>query len=49
MRAQVRQSLYGSWKRFKGQKQRWYLAHFYGDDSEINLLTEHKEFKAWKW
>ncbi|KAG1681099.1 hypothetical protein FOA52_015539 [Chlamydomonas sp. UWO 241] len=45
----VKESLTGGWQKFKGQKQRWYLAHFYGDDSEINLGTAHKEFRAWKW
>lgn len=45
----VRQRLHGGWQRFKGQRQKWYLAHFYGDDSEINLDTDHKEFKQWRW
>ncbi len=35
--------------RFKGQKQHWFLMRFNGDDSQINLLTEHPEFSRWKW
>lgn len=27
----------------------WFLLYFSGSDSEIDLLTEHREFKAWKW
>lgn len=23
--------------------------HFYGDDTEVNLETEDKEFKTWTW
>eukprot|EP00195_Chlamydomonas_chlamydogama_P013623 CAMPEP_0202894208 /NCGR_PEP_ID=MMETSP1392-20130828/3656_1 /ASSEMBLY_ACC=CAM_ASM_000868 /TAXON_ID=225041 /ORGANISM="Chlamydomonas chlamydogama, Strain SAG 11-48b" /LENGTH=188 /DNA_ID=CAMNT_0049578827 /DNA_START=400 /DNA_END=962 /DNA_ORIENTATION=- len=45
----VREKLYGPWTRYKGQKQKWYLIQFYGSDGEINLETEHKEFKAWAW
>ena len=34
---------------YKGQKQRWLLAEFIGDESEINLATKHPEFKKWRW
>jgi len=38
------------WKgRFRGQKQRWFLMRFHGDDAQINIATEHPEFSAWKW
>ena len=38
------------WKgRFRGQKQKWYITRFLGDDSEINLKTAHPEFIEWKW
>lgn len=43
---QVRTRLHGGWTRYEGQAQRWFLVHFYGDDAEINLETEHKEFKV---
>lgn len=34
---------------YKGQKQKWVLAKFVGDISEINLQTAHPEFDAWQW
>ena len=37
------------WKKYRGQEQTYFLCRFYGDDSEINLDTEHPEFSAWKW
>ncbi len=38
------------WKgKFRGQKQKWFITKFLGDDSEINLRTEHQEFIDWKW
>ena len=36
----------GKWK---GQVQHWYLARFLGADSDVNLETEHPEFRTWKW
>lgn len=39
-----------SWKgRFRGQKQKWFCARFTGTDSDINLETEHPEFRTWRW
>lgn len=46
---QVRNKLGDGWRHYKGQAQRWYLVHFYGENSEISIDTEHKEFKAWQW
>ena len=38
------------WKgKYKGQKQKWFIARFLGKDSEINLNTKHPEFIDWKW
>ena len=38
------------WKgKFRGQKQRWFITRFTGDESEINLNTSHPEFIEWKW
>lgn len=38
------------WKgKFRGQKQRWYLMRFTGDDSDVNIATEHPEFREWCW
>lgn len=46
---EVRSRMTGSWAGFKGQAQRWFLYKFEGEDSEINLDTDHKEFSAWRW
>ena len=35
--------------KYRGQKQRWLLFHFLGDDKEININTKHPEFKNWLW
>ena len=35
--------------KFRGQKQKWYLAKLIGEESTINLETEHPEFSKWKW
>ncbi len=38
------------WKgRYRGQKQKWYLARLLADESAINIATEHPEFDAWRW
>ena len=38
------------WKgKFKGQKQKWFIVKFTGNDSEINIKTKHPEFLDWKW
>jgi putative (di)nucleoside polyphosphate hydrolase len=35
--------------RFRGQTQKWFLLRFTGEDSEIDIATEHPEFLEWKW
>ena len=35
--------------KFRGQKQKWFLFKFLGEDGEINIATEHPEFSKWKW
>ncbi len=38
------------WKgKFKGQKQKWFLMRYLGDDNEINIKTNKPEFLEWKW
>ncbi len=38
------------WKgRYRGQKQRWFLLRFHGDDSQIDIATPHPEFSRWEW
>jgi len=38
------------WKgKYKGQKQKWFLMRFFGNDNEININTLKPEFLEWKW
>ncbi len=38
------------WKgKFRGQKQKWFITRFLGDETEINLNTKNAEFIDWKW
>ena len=38
------------WKgKFRGQRQKWFVAKFLGEEDEINLKTDHPEFIEWKW
>ena len=38
------------WKgKFRGQKQKWFITNFLGNESEINLNTKQPEFIEWKW
>ena len=38
------------WKgRYRGQKQKWFLFRFLGQDSDVNIATEHPEFSVWQW
>ena len=38
------------WKgKYRGQKQKWFLMKFFGDDKEINVKTKNPEFLEWKW
>ena len=38
------------WKgKYRGQKQKWFLMRFFGEDKEININTPHPEFLDWKW
>ena len=38
------------WKgKYKGQKQKWFLMRFLGNDKEIDINTKKPEFLEWKW
>ena len=38
------------WKgKYRGQKQKWFITRFLGEEEEINLKTKHAEFIDWKW
>ncbi|RYD57516.1 MAG: RNA pyrophosphohydrolase [Sphingomonadales bacterium] len=36
----------GQWR---GQRQRWFLFRFLGEDSDVNIATAEPEFRAWRW
>ena len=35
--------------KYRGQKQKWFIVRFTGDEKEININTKHPEFIEWKW
>ena len=36
--------------RYRGQRQKWFLCRFVGEDADIDLgHTTHPEFSAWRW
>jgi putative (di)nucleoside polyphosphate hydrolase len=38
------------WKgKWRGQRQRWFLFRFLGEDQDIDIRTAEPEFRAWRW
>lgn len=38
------------WKgRWRGQRQRWFLFRFLGNDDQVDIATPEPEFRAWRW
>ena len=38
------------WKgKYRGQRQKWFVMRFTGNDNEININTKNPEFLEWKW
>ena len=38
------------WKgKYRGQKQKWFVMKFIGNNEEINIKTKKPEFLDWKW
>jgi putative (di)nucleoside polyphosphate hydrolase len=38
------------WKgKWRGQRQRWFLFRFLGEDSDVDIATAEPEFRAWRW
>jgi 8-oxo-dGTP pyrophosphatase MutT (NUDIX family) len=35
--------------RWLGQRQKWFVMRFFGEDSDINVATDQPEFVDWKW
>ena len=44
---ELRAHLWGG--KWIGQDQDWFLARFIGQDSDIDIATEHPEFREWRW
>jgi putative (di)nucleoside polyphosphate hydrolase len=44
---ELRSRLWGG--KWKGQDQDWFLARFLGTDADVNIATEHPEFREWQW
>ena len=36
-------------RKYRGQKQKWFIVRFIGNENEINIKTKHPEFIEWKW
>src|SRR5574338_1429077 len=53
--ARLRYDLPEEWRpklwdgKWAGQEQDWFLARFLGRDSDVDIATEHPEFREWKW
>ena len=38
------------WKgKWRGQRQRWFLFRFLGEDGDVDIATPHPEFRSWRW
>jgi len=38
------------WKgKYRGQKQKWFIVKYLGNDNEINITGKDQEFIEWKW
>ena len=35
--------------KYRGQKQKWFIMKFTGNEDEINIKTQNPEFLEWKW
>lgn len=45
--AELRSKLWGG--KWKGQDQDWFLVRFLGTDADVNIATDHPEFREWRW
>ena len=35
--------------KYRGQRQKWFLFRFEGQDSEVDIARDHPEFAEWRW
>lgn len=45
--AEIADRLWGG--KYRGQSQKWFVLRFTGQDSDIDLDTDHPEFVDWRW
>ena len=45
--ADHRRRLWGG--KWVGQEQDWFLCRFLGTDDDVNIATDHPEFREWRW
>lgn len=35
--------------KYRGQRQKWFLYQFLGQDDQVEIATDHPEFSTWRW
>ena len=35
--------------KYRGQRQKWFLFRFKGQDGDIKIASDHPEFSTWRW
>ena len=35
--------------KYRGQRQKWFLFRFLGQDDQVQIATDHPEFSTWRW
>ena len=35
--------------KYRGQRQKWFLFRFLGNDAQVNIASAHPEFSKWRW
>ena len=35
--------------KYRGQRQKWFLFRFKGQDADVKIATAHPEFSTWRW
>lgn len=35
--------------KYRGQRQKWFLFRFLGQDHQVNIASDHPEFSKWRW
>ncbi len=35
--------------KYRGQRQKWFLFRFKGQDADVKIATPHPEFSTWRW